>query len=79
MWEPKFHTHTKQLAEMWFCVLIFTRASVFFFYGTYFSSIDFDAISVGQNVVCPVQFQPFLLLLDTSNGVFQSKVEKQWW
>jgi hypothetical protein len=20
MWETKFHTHTKQLAELWFCI-----------------------------------------------------------
>jgi hypothetical protein len=43
-----------------------------------FSKNYINIISIGQELVCPVQFQPFLVLLDTPNGVFQSKVEKQW-
>jgi hypothetical protein len=38
-----------------------------------------NIISTGQKLVCPIQFQPFLVLLDPPNGAFQSKVEKQWW
>jgi hypothetical protein len=24
MWKTNFHTHTKQMAELWFCILTFT-------------------------------------------------------
>jgi hypothetical protein len=36
-----------------------------------------NIISIGQKLVCSVQFQPFLVLLNPPDGVFQSKVEKQ--
>jgi hypothetical protein len=29
--------------------------------------------------MCPIQYQSLLVLLDPPDGIFQSKVEKQWW
>jgi hypothetical protein len=40
-------------------------------------SHDIKAISIGKKLVCPIQFQPFLVLFDPPNGIFQSKDEKQ--
>jgi hypothetical protein len=39
-----------------------------------FSHYD-DIVSIGQKLVCSIQFQPFLVLLKPPNGVFKSKVE----
>jgi hypothetical protein len=30
-------------------------------------------------MICLIQFQTFLVILDPPDGIFQSKVEKQWW
>jgi hypothetical protein len=49
---------------------------MFFLCGIHVSS-RYINISTGQKLVCPIQFQPFLVRLDPANGVFQSKVEKQ--
>jgi hypothetical protein len=38
-----------------------------------------NIISIGPNLVCPIQFQPFLLLLDPPNAGFKSKLENWWW
>jgi hypothetical protein len=35
-------------------------------------------VSIGQKLMCPIQYKFFLFLFDTPDGTFQSKVEKQW-
>lgn len=60
------------------CTLACNRASVFF-YGICALSYYINVISRGQNLVCQIQFHQFLALLVPLNGIFRSKVEKQWW
>jgi hypothetical protein len=35
-------------------------------------------VSIGQKLMCPIQYKSFLFLFDTPDGTFQSKVGKQW-
>jgi hypothetical protein len=39
---------------------------------------DINVISIGQKLMGPIQFQSFPVLLDPPDGMFQSKIEKQW-
>jgi hypothetical protein len=58
-------------------VLASNRPSVFFCMVSV-SPQNINVISIDQKLMCPIQFQPFLFLLDPPDGIFQSKVEKQW-
>jgi hypothetical protein len=53
------------------------RVSVFFCMVSVFSHY-INIIGIGQKLMCPIQFQSFLVLLNLPDGTFQSKVEKQW-
>jgi hypothetical protein len=44
----------------------------------YIFSHYINIIGIGKKLTCPIQYQTFLVLLDPPDGVFQSKVEKQW-
>jgi uncharacterized protein YbbC (DUF1343 family) len=57
-------------------LLVLNKNSVFLYDIYVFSQYTY-IISIGQKLVCPIQFQAFLVLLDPPNGVFQSKAEKQ--
>jgi hypothetical protein len=37
-----------------------------------------NIIGIGQKLMCPIQYQSLLVLLDPPDGIFKSKVEKQW-
>jgi hypothetical protein len=47
-------------------------------YSIYVFSHYINVISIGQKLMCPIQFQSFLVLLDPPDGMFLDKVEKQW-
>jgi hypothetical protein len=44
-------------------------------YGIYVVSRYINVIGIGQKLMCPIQHQSFLVLLDPPDGVLQSKVE----
>jgi hypothetical protein len=44
-----------------------------------FSTKNINIINLDQKLMCAIQFQSFLVLLDPHDGIFQIKVEKQWW
>jgi hypothetical protein len=44
----------------------------------YTSSQYINIIGINQKVMCTISFQIILDYLNPPNGVFQSKVEKQW-
>jgi hypothetical protein len=48
-------------------------------YGINVFSHYINIISIGQNQMCPIQYQSLLVLLDPPDGILQNKVEKQWW
>jgi hypothetical protein len=60
-------------------LLASNKSFCIFLYSIYVSSQYINVINIGQKLVCPVQFQPFLVLLDPPNGMSQSEAEKQWW
>jgi hypothetical protein len=39
----------------------------------------FTSSALRQKLMCPIQFQSHLVFLNCPNGIFYSKVEKQWW
>jgi hypothetical protein len=61
-----------------FAVGRLSATSCVFLCGNFVASQCINTMRIGQKLVCPVQFQPFLRLLNLRNGVFKRKVENQW-
>jgi hypothetical protein len=59
--------------------LLASNIASVFFYGMCVLPHYINIISIGQKLLCPIQFQSFLALLEPVNGIFQNKVQKQWW
>jgi hypothetical protein len=81
-WEYYINKHlvSSELTSRQASLLASNKASVFFFlYGIYVFSRYINRISIGQKLMCPIQFQFFRVLLDPPDGIFVNKFEKQRW